>query len=292
VRTSPWILAARPKTLSAAVSPVIVGTALALADRGEVLWWYAAAALCGAVLIQIGTNYINDALDFKRGADTSARLGPTRVTQAGLLSYDSVMRGAWILFLLAAVCGVPLVIRGGWPTLAIGLASIAAAYAYTGGPYPLAYHALGELFVMIFFGIVAVGGTYYVLTLQYGVGALLGGIAVGALAVVILAINNLRDLPTDAASGKHTMAVLLGERGARAEIVSFVVFAYVAAAALAVIRSQPSLWIVMLSVPLAAALVWRVHKCRGASLNRCLAMAGALQWAFSILVAAGLVVAR
>ena len=292
MKTSPWILAARPKTLSAAVSPVIVGTALALADRGAVLWRYAAAALAGAVLIQIATNYINDALDFKRGADTSARLGPTRVTQAGLLSYDSVLRGAYLCFLLAAVCGVPLVIRGGWPLLAIGLTSILAAYAYTGGPYPLAYHGLGELFVMIFFGIVAVGGTYYVLTLQYGAGAFLAGLAVGALAVVILAINNLRDLPTDSASGKRTVAVLLGERGARIEIVVFVVFAYAAAAAMAVLRGQPSLWLVMLSAPLGAALLWRVYRCRGASLNRCLAMAGALQWAFSILLGTGLVIGR
>ena len=292
MRTSPWILAARPKTLSAAVSPVIVGTALAFADRGEVLWGYAAAALAGALFIQIATNYINDALDFRRGADTAARLGPTRVTQAGLLSYDAVMRGAYVCFFLAALCGVPLIIRGGWPLLVIGLASIAAAYAYTGGPYPLAYHALGELFVMIFFGIVAVGGTYYVLTLRYSADAFLCGLAVGALAVVILAINNLRDLATDAAAGKHTMAVLLGERGARAEIVAFSVFAYATAAAIAILRGEPSLWIVMLSAPLVIALLWRAYKCRGASLNRCLAMAGALQWAFSILLAAGLVIAQ
>lgn len=287
MKTSPWVLAARPKTLSAAVAPVIVGTALALRDRGEILWLYAALALAGAVLIQIATNYINDALDFRRGADTSARLGPTRATQAGLLPDRAVMRAAWGCLLLAALCGVPLILRGGWPILVIGLASILAAYAYTGGPYPLAYHGLGELFVMIFFGIVAVGGTYYVLTLQYGMDALLSGMAMGSLAVVILAINNLRDLLTDRESGKRTVAVRIGERGARVEIVLFALSAYAIAAAMALLRRDPSIWLVFLSLPLAVVLLWRVHRCRGASLNRCLAMAGALQWAYSILFALG-----
>ena len=285
MRTSPWILAARPKTLSAAVAPVIMGTALALRDQGRIPWLYALAALAGAILIQIATNYINDALDFRRGADTSARLGPTRVTQAGLLSDKAVMRAAYGCFVIAALCGVPLIIRGGWPLLVIGLTSIVAAYAYTGGPYPLAYHGLGELFVMIFFGIVAVGGTYYVLTLRYVVDALLAGIAIGALAVVILAINNLRDLPTDAASGKRTVAVRLGERGARLEIVAFTLLAYLLVAALAWMRADASLAFVFLSLPLALTLLWRVHRCRGASLNRCLAMAGALQGVFSSLFA-------
>ncbi|HUP45798.1 MAG TPA: 1,4-dihydroxy-2-naphthoate polyprenyltransferase [Thermoanaerobaculia bacterium] len=287
MKPSPWVLAARPKTLSAAVAPVIVGTALALRDRGAIPWIYAGLALAGAVLIQIATNYINDALDFRRGADTSARLGPMRVTQAGLLTDRSVLRGAYVCLLLAALCGVPLILRGGLPILLIGVASIAAAYAYTGGPYPLAYHGLGELFVMIFFGIVAVGGTYYVLTLDYGADALWCGVAIGSLAVVILAINNLRDLPTDGASGKRTMAVRLGERGARLEIVVFAVIPYVIIGTLAAVRPDPSLWLVFLSLPLALTLVWRVHRCRGASLNRCLAMAGALQWAFAIFFAAG-----
>jgi 1,4-dihydroxy-2-naphthoate octaprenyltransferase len=292
VKASPWVLAARPKTLSAAVAPVIAGTALALADRGRVLWWYAAAALAGSVLIQVATNYINDALDFRRGADTAERLGPTRVTQAGLLSYEAVMRGAYICFFLAALCGIPLIIRGGWPLLVIGLTSIAAAYAYTGGPYPLAYNGLGEIFVLVFFGLVAVGGTYYVLTLQYTGDAFMAGLAIGSLAVAILAINNLRDIPTDRQSGKRTMAVVLGERGARIEVAVFVLLPYVLAAVLAWLRADPALWSVFLSVPLAAALLWRVGKARGAALNRCLAMAGALQWTFSVLFAAGLLLSR
>lgn len=292
MRTSPWWLAARPKTLSAAVTPVLVAMALALRDFGSVAWLYAGLALAGAVLIQIATNFINDALDFRRGADTAARLGPTRVTQAGLLSDRSVMRGAYLCFVLAAACGVPLILRGGWPILLIGVTSIAAAYAYTGGPYPLAYHGLGELFVMLFFGIVAVGGTYWVLSLQYGVHVFLAGVAVGSLAVVILAINNLRDLPTDRAAGKRTMAVRIGERGARLEIVAFTLLPYVIMAGVAVMRSDRSFLVVLLSLPLAAALIWRVHRCRGASLNRCLAMAGALQWTFALLIAAAVPVWR
>ena len=290
MNTSPWILAARPKTLSAAVAPVIVATALALRDRGDIPWLYAGLALGGALFIQIATNYINDALDFRKGADTTARLGPMRVTQAGLLSYEAVMRGAYVSLLLAVLCGVPLIMRGGWPILAIGVTSIAAAYAYTGGPYPLAYHGLGEIFVMVFFGIVAVGGTYWVLTLQYTRDAFWCGVAMGALAVVILAINNLRDLPTDRESGKRTVAVRIGERGARAEVVLFAVLAYAMVALLAMTRGDHSLWLAFLSAPLAAALLWRVYRCRGSSLNRCLAMAGALQWAFAIFFAIGAVV--
>src|SRR5882672_10983042 len=134
-----WLLAARPKTLSAAVVPVLVGTAMA---GRPVFWLLFGCALLGAVFIQVGTNLVNDALDFKKGTDTAERLGPMRVTQAGLLSADAVMRGAYVCFGLAAVCGIPLIYYCGWPLLAIGLVSILAAYAYTGGPYPLAYHGL------------------------------------------------------------------------------------------------------------------------------------------------------
>ena len=272
-----WLLAARPKTLSAATAPVIVGTALALRDRHRVEWIYVACALFGALFIQIATNLINDALDFKKGADTHERLGPLRVTQAGLLNADHVLRGAYVCLFVAALFGVPLIVHGGWPVVIIGVASIVMAYAYTGGPYPLAYHGLGELFVMIFFGIIAVGGTYFVLTLEYSMDALLCGVAVGSLAVVILAINNLRDIDGDRASNKRTIATRIGEQGARIEIVMFVIVAYAA------IRSI----MVLISLPLAIALLARVYRSKGRELNRCLAMAGALQWAFSLLFLAG-----
>ena len=271
-----WALAARPKTLSAAAAPVIIGTALAYRDRdGQISWTHALLALTGAALIQIATNFINDALDFKKGADTAERLGPTRMTQAGLLGADAVMRGAFICLTLAALCGIPLMYRGGWPLFAIGVASIAAAYIYTGGPFPLAYHGLGELFVLLFFGVVAVGGTYYVLVLRYWWIVFAAGVAVGSLAVVILAINNLRDIDGDRAVNKRTVAVRLGPRGGRADVVFFTLLPYLMCSAMGPL-------IPMVTLPLAVALLLRVSRSAGARLNSCLAMAGVLQWAFAI----------
>ncbi len=282
-----WILASRPKTLAAGVAPVLIATGLALRDRGTVPWLYALCALLGAVFIQIATNFINDALDYKKGADTTERLGPLRVTQAGLLSAEAVLRGAYVCFAIAALFGIPLILRGGWPLLLIGLASIVSAYAYTGGPYPLAYHGLGELFVMVFFGLVAVGGTYYVLTRGYNIDALLCGVAAGSLAVAILTINNVRDIPSDRASNKRTMAVRLGARGARAEVVLFTVAAFASIVAIAWRDADWSLLLVLATMPLAAAIVLRVYRTTGAALNRALAMAGALEWLFSILFVIG-----
>jgi len=283
---TPWLLAARPKTLAAAVTPVLVGTALARA-ASPTHWPSFFEALLGAVFIQIGTNYVNDALDFKKGADTHARLGPLRVTQAGLLSAEAVLRGAYVCFVLAALCGIPLILRGGWPIVAIGIASIAAAYAYTGGPYPLAYHGLGEVFVMIFFGFTAVCGSFYLQTLKLDPTAWLGGFAVGSLAVVILAINNLRDIDNDRASNKRTLAARFGVKFARIEIVIFALVPFLCVAAIAWLRSARTLMIPMLALILAIALLVRVARSRGAELNRCLALAGALEWSFGILYVIG-----
>jgi 1,4-dihydroxy-2-naphthoate octaprenyltransferase len=279
----PWLLASRPKTLVAAVAPVLIGTGLGLRERGEVPWLYAVFALLGAVFIQIGTNFVNDALDFKKGTDTAERVGPLRVTQAGLLGPEAVLLAAYVCFTIAALFGVPLIVRGGWPILVIGATSILAAYAYTGGPYPLAYHGLGEFFVMIFFGIVAVGGTYYVLMLRYTIDAFLCGVAIGSLAVVILAINNLRDIVGDRAASKRTIAVRIGESGARAEIALFAALAFVAGALVAYLTADRWFLLVFAASPLAIALVWRVYRSTGAELNRALAMAGGLEWLFSIL---------
>ncbi|HWW62120.1 MAG TPA: 1,4-dihydroxy-2-naphthoate polyprenyltransferase [Thermoanaerobaculia bacterium] len=276
-----WVLAARPKTLSAAVVPVLLGASLA----GRVVWWVLACALAGALLIQIATNFINDALDFRKGADTGERLGPLRVTAAGLLTPDAVMRAAYICLMLAALCGIPLIVRGGWPLLAIGVASIIAAYLYTGGPYPLAYHGLGELFVILFFGLAAVGGTYYVLTLRITPAALIAGFAAGSLACVLLAINNLRDLPTDARSNKKTMAVRFGPAFARAEIALFAIAPFVCAAIAGV-------WLPLLALPIALIVIRRVFTSDGAALNGVLAVAGALQWAFGILWVCSFIVIR
>ena len=278
-----WILAARPKTLSAAVVPVLMGTALAAHEPAAITWWVFFCALIGAVLIQIATNFINDALDFKKGADTAERLGPVRVTQAGLIRPETVMTAAWICLMGAALCGIPLMIRGGWPMLVIGVASIAAAYAYTGGPYPLAYRGLGEIFVLIFFGFVAVGGTFYAHSLQWTRGALLAGFAAGSLATVLLVINNLRDVEGDRRSDKRTTVVRFGERFARIEIAFFALAPFAAVALI----GRAGLLVTLVAVPLAIAVIVRVMRSRGAELNRCLALAGALQWAFGLLFVIG-----
>jgi 1,4-dihydroxy-2-naphthoate octaprenyltransferase len=283
---TPWLLAARPKTLAAAVAPVLVGTALA-GIHATVEWLPFVFALLGAVFIQIGTNYVNDALDFKKGADTHARLGPLRVTQAGLLDADAVLRGAYVCFGLAALCGIPLILRGGWPIAIVGVASIIAAYAYTGGPYPLAYHGLGELFVMIFFGFTAVCGSFYLQRLALDITAWIGGFAVGSLAVVILAINNLRDIDNDRASNKRTLAARFGATFAQTEIVVFALAPFVCVAAIAYLRRSTMLLIPMLALIPAVALLVRVARSHGASLNRCLALAGALEWVFGVLYVAG-----
>jgi 1,4-dihydroxy-2-naphthoate octaprenyltransferase len=211
-----WLLAARPKTLPAAVAPVLVGTSMALAD-GAAHWPAACAALLGAVLIQIGTNFANDYFDFVKGADTSARTGPARMVQAGLVTPATMRRAMVWVFAFAMLAGLYLVARGGWPVVWIGLLSIASGVLYTGGPRPLGYLGLGELFVLVFFGPVAVGGTYYVQALTVDGWILLAGLGPGLLSVAILTVNNLRDIETDARAGKRTLAVRFGPVFARWE---------------------------------------------------------------------------
>jgi 1,4-dihydroxy-2-naphthoate octaprenyltransferase len=208
-RLQAYVLAARPKTLPAAVSPVLLGTLLAAADDAAHLL-AAACALVGAVLIQVGTNYVNDAADFERGADTAARVGPVRAVAAGLLSARAMKAAAAVAFTLAFAAGVYLIIRGGWPILAIGLVSIAAGVAYTVGRYALAYVGLADLFVLVFFGPVAVGGTYYVQTLSLAPYVLVAGLGAGLLATAILVANNVRDVDEDRAAGKRTLVVRRG----------------------------------------------------------------------------------
>jgi 1,4-dihydroxy-2-naphthoate octaprenyltransferase len=211
-----WIQAARPKTLTAAAAPVFVGAGLAEA-HGTFALLPVVAAFAGAILIQIGTNLANDYYDFVRGGDTHNRVGPVRVTQAGLISAKSVWWGMVAVLTAAAVVGVYLVVVGGWPIVWIGLASLVCAVAYTGGPYPLAYHGLGDPFVFVFFGLIAVGGTYWVQALAVPGDVLVAGAGMGALSTAILVANNVRDLETDAASGKRTLAVRLGRNGSRIE---------------------------------------------------------------------------
>ena len=213
-----WLLAIRPKTLSVAVAPVLVGTVLAWVDTGAVAWSVAATALLAAVLIQAGTNLHNDAADFERGADRpGARLGPPRAAAEGWLTAAQVHRGAVVSFGLAFILGIYLVWVGGWPIVVIGLASIAAGAAYTGGPRPIAYSSLGEVFVWLFFGLIAVAGSYYLQTGRLSAAALAAGALLGMPAAAVLVVNNYRDLDSDRQVGKITLAVRLGRRASRME---------------------------------------------------------------------------
>jgi 1,4-dihydroxy-2-naphthoate octaprenyltransferase len=219
-----WITASRPKTLWAAFSPVIIGTAMAYGE-GKVHWLSAFLAAVGAVLIQIGTNFSNDYYDYFRGVDKKERLGPLRVTQAGLVKPETMKRATILIFSLAFISGLYLIYRGGWPVLIIGLLSILFGILYTAGPYPLGYNGLGDIFVLIFFGLVAVGGTYYVQALEINKLVLLAGLSPGLFSTAILTVNNLRDIYTDKKAGKKTLAVRFGEDFARLEYLISVVIA-------------------------------------------------------------------
>jgi 1,4-dihydroxy-2-naphthoate octaprenyltransferase len=284
------LLAARPKTLTAAFVPVLVGTALAAALRAPVRWDLAAAALLGAGAIQIGTNLYNDLLDHARGADTEGRLGPLRVTQAGLLAPRQVRLAAAASFAVAVACGIPLVLAGGWPILALGLLSLLFGYAYTGGPFPLAYHGLGEVFVLLFFGFGAVGGTFWLHAGRLAPEVAVAATQIGFLACGLLAVNNLRDIEEDARSRKHTLAVRLGTRFGRAEIVAFTCGPFLVGAAwpLACGRALPAV-LPLLALPLAmAALRIVLREVPGPRYNAALALAAALQLGFGVLLCLGL----
>jgi 1,4-dihydroxy-2-naphthoate octaprenyltransferase len=262
-----WLLACRPATLVAAFVPVAVGAACAVADAhfraGPAL-----AALLGAVFIQIGTNLANDVYDFERGADTAERLGPTRAVQAGLLTRGQVRAGMVIAFGLATLAGAYLTaVCGPW-VVAVGLVSIACGVAYTGGPFPLGYHGLGDVFVFAFFGVVAVCGTTRAETGQVSALALWASLPVGALATAILVVNNLRDRETDAKAGKRTLAVRWGATAAVAEYALLLALAYAVPVGVAVSRHSPSALLPLLTLPLAVPLLRAVARERGRDLNR------------------------
>jgi 1,4-dihydroxy-2-naphthoate octaprenyltransferase len=286
VRT--WIMASRPRTLTAAIVPVVVGTAVAVRDR-VFNPWVALAALFSAVMIQIGTNLANDLFDFKKGADTHTRLGPTRVTSAGLLTPREVEIGMWVVFGLAAASGLYVIYVGGWPMLVIGVASILAGVAYTAGPFPLGYNGLGDLAVFIFFGLVAVLGTYYAQARAVTLGVFLAAVPVGALATAILVVNNVRDADTDRAAGKRTLAVLLGRGAARAEYAVLLTLAYAAPLALWLLRGA-SVWALLplLTLPVAVRLARVVITTEGPALNRALAGTAQLLALYGVLFALGI----
>ncbi len=282
-----WFLAARPKTLPAAASPVIIGCALAW-SAGAFHPLAAIAALVGAVLIQIGTNFANDYFDFKKGTDDDSRLGPLRVTQAGLVSPQTMKRATICVFGLALLVGIYLVMRGGWPIVVIGLLSILFGVLYTGGPYPLGYNGLGDIFVLIFFGPVAVGGTFYVQALDITVPVLIAGIAPGLFSVAILSVNNLRDLDNDRSAGKKTLAVRFGRNFTIAEYIGCILFACAIPAVLYFsFNAAPWALVSCMTALLAIPTIRAVCTKSGEVLNNTLAATGRLLFAFSLLFAIG-----
>jgi 1,4-dihydroxy-2-naphthoate octaprenyltransferase len=285
---SDWAAAARPKTLAAALVPVWLGCVLAHVATGQVRWWLALATLGSALALQVATNYFNDALDFGRGADTAARLGPARITASGQASYRQVMAAGGLALAVAAALGVLLIAARGWPVLAIGLPSLYLSYGYTGGPFPLAYRGLGEVFVVLFFGLVAVAGTYFVQTGAWGAAPLVLGLQVGLLSSALIAINNLRDLDEDRASGKRTLAVRFGTGSARASIAAFCLAPH-AVGIYWLAAGSPLLWWCPLPVVLLGIAVTRgvFRHPPGPVYNRFLALAAQQLVVFALLFTAG-----
>lgn len=286
---SSWVLAARPKTLSAASVPVVVGSACAFELNGFRLG-PALAALGGALLLQIGANFANDVYDYEKGADTAERLGPTRAVQAGLISPAAMKRGMIVVFGLALLLGAYLTAVAGPAILAIGIVSILSAIAYTGGPYPLGYNGLGDLFVFVFFGLVAVPGTVFVQLGQVPTLAVWCALPVGALATAILVVNNLRDHEQDARAGKRTLAVRWGPRAVIYEYGFLLALSYAVPLFLATSSAGGRFVLLpLLTLPLGRKLMRAVATERGRELNARLAGTAKLLLLFGLLFALGIV---
>ncbi len=286
------IWASRPRTLPASTAPVLVGSAAAFAEGGFRLG-PAVAALVGAVMLQVGANLTNDALDFERGADTPDRLGPLRVTLAGWLPARRVKLAAAAAFAVACLCGAYLAIVAGWPVLVLGLASILAAVAYTGGPFPLAHNGLGDPFVMLFFGFVAVCGTAFVQLGRVPMLAWASSAPVGALITAILVVNNVRDIPTDAKAGRRTIPVVFGRRAGVAEYAALLAIAALAPIVLAIVGgASPWVLLPLCVIPWGARLCGTLAITDGPALNHTLARTALLALAYSALLALGIAIGR
>jgi 1,4-dihydroxy-2-naphthoate polyprenyltransferase len=286
-------MAARPRTLPAAIAPVLVGSAIAWWVANDFRWGAFVAALIGSIFIQIGTNLANDYSDAKRGADTEDRLGPVRVTSAGLIAPRRVLYATWLAFAVAVAAGIYLATVAGWVIIAVGAASIAAGVLYTGGPRPYGYAGMGELFVFLFFGLVAVNGSYYVQLEELDWLPFLLSISIGFLSTAILVVNNVRDIDTDRRAGKRTLAVRLGRERARALYLLLIAGAFAMAPIALLIADGPG-WalLALLAAPLvpapARAVITRTD---GPALNGALAKTGALLAVYSALLALGFVIA-
>lgn len=285
-----WILAARPATLTAAAAPVVVGSACAW-QAGAFRPAPAAAAMAGSLLIQIGTNFANDLFDYRKGADREDRIGPVRATQSGLLSPGQMRLGMALSFLCAVLAGAYLTVVAGWPVAAIGAASILSGIAYTAGPYPLGYNGLGDLFVFLFFGFVAVCGTAFVQALYVPASAAFASVPVGALTTAILVVNCVRDWKQDRRAGKRTIPVRFGRDAGCAEYAALVVVAYLAPAAFLVAGlASPWIFLPFLTLPMAIGALRTLYTSTdGSALNRTLVVTARLLLLYSILLSAGLV---
>jgi 1,4-dihydroxy-2-naphthoate octaprenyltransferase len=289
-KTLAIILAFRPKTLTAAVVPIVAGTCLLKALSLPILWWISGLALAASLFIQIGTNLVNDASDFKKGADTEGRIGPQRITQAGVLSYRQVMTLATLCFAIAVLCGIPLVMAGGLPIILIGIASVLCGYAYTAGPFPLAYKGLGDVFVILFFGIIAVMGLVFLQTQQWRPEALVLGLQVGLHCTVLIAINNLRDIEGDRVVGKRTLPVRFGKTFARAEIALLCTLPFLLLPYWWSIGLSPYCALSLLALPLAVTLIKSVFQTEPSPVyNKFLGKAAGLHLIFAVLLSIGFI---
>lgn len=284
-----WYLAARPKTLPAAVAPIVVGTAVAVHEDAFV-WWVAMLAVVTALLLQIAANFANDAIDARKGSDTADRTGPMRMTSAGLVSYQQVMNATWITLILAMCTGIPLLIRGGWPFVVLGIASLVCAVAYTGGPFPISYLGLGEIFVFLFFGLIAVTGTAFLQTGEITPLALAASVPPGAMIVGILIINNYRDREQDEKVNKRTVAVRIGDQNTRIEYYAMLALTLLSPFVFWVLGWLNG-WVLitLISLPMFRMLVQQVQSLRGPSLNKTLGLTGKTALAHSILLGLALV---
>ena len=285
-----WWTAARPRTLTIAATPVLLGSAVAWAEGAPHGWAAAAGALCCALLIQAGTNLHNDAADYERGNDTAARVGPLRVTAAGWARPGEVRRAALVAFALAFALGIYLVGVGGWPILAVGLAALAAGWAYSGGPRPISHTPFGEVCVLTFFGVVAVVGSYWLQAGRLALPALLGGAAVGSIAAAVLMLNNYRDVKGDIKAGRRTLAAVLGPAGARRAYAVFMLAPFAVPTWFA-LAGRPAALLALAALPLCHSLVRRVGRGEpGPALNHLLAGTARAEFVFGALLAIGILI--
>lgn len=283
-----WILASRPKTLLAAVVPVVVGSAVAFHEK-EFFWLYSFVALICSLLIQVGTNFTNDLYDYIKGADTNERKGPQRVLASGLISVAEMKAGIFIIFFTAFILGLYLVYAGGIVILIIGILSIIAGLAYTAGPYPLAYNGLGDIFVFTFFGIIGTAGTYYLHTHEFSFLSILSSVPVGALVTNILVVNNFRDIEEDKAAGKNTLAVYLGRTYTRYQFIILTLISFLVPAILFLFYDFSwGIFLTYFTIPIAYKIIIMLYRLEGVELNKTLELTAKLSAVYGLLYSLGI----